>query len=84
MSETMMAAGVKARKAPKVLEEIRLKRGMDGNVIATHHYGGFAHDPKPHKLEPTEEAVGAHVAKHMQLEEQGDSEPEPHWTKESA
>lgn len=80
----MVTEGVKARKAPKVLEEIRLKRGMDGKVVATHHYSGFAHDAKPHKLEATQEAVGAHVAKHMELEEQGGSEPEPHWTKEKA
>ena len=77
MSDVAMAEGVKQRKAPKVLDEIRLKRGMDGKVVATHHYSGFAHDPKPHKLEPTEEAVGRHVAKHMELEEQGGSEPDP-------
>jgi hypothetical protein len=64
----VMRSAKAAPKAPKVLEEIRLKRGMDGGVIATHHYEGYEHAPQPHNVEASLPAVAAHLGEHMGLE----------------
>ena len=57
----------------KVLEEIRLKRGIDGGITATHHYSGFEHEPKAHEL-ANRKALHAHLDEHMALGEHEEME----------
>jgi hypothetical protein len=70
----MAVSEPRAEKKPaKVLEEIRLKRGIDGGITATHHYSSFAHEPKAHEL-ADRAALHAHLDEHMGLGGKSNSE----------
>lgn len=87
MAGTISAVGVKAPKStPKVLKRMEIEPKLGGGHIITHHYSSYQHEPKAHSFGKDDgERAMAHIAKHagLQIEEQGDSEPQPHWEKES-
>ena len=70
MKEATGPVEVKAerRKAPKVLSEVTIKRGLDGGHVVTHRYEGYEHDPRSYKFGPTEGSRAAsHVSRHTGL-----------------
>ena len=73
----------KRSKAPKVLSHMEIRPRMGGGVQVTHHYTSYQHEPSVHQFEEGEGAkFHAHMAKHTgmkheEVEEQGESEPEP-------
>lgn len=80
MEGIAVAQSAKAKKTPKVLERMEIKPKLGGGHIITHHYSGYQHEPKAHSFGKDDgEKAMAHIAKHAGLEEQGGSEPEPHW-----
>jgi hypothetical protein len=67
MKEPAMAtvSADRPKKGPKVLEEVRIKRSMDGGHVITHHYEGYQHEPRPYEFGKDEGArAAAHVQRH--------------------
>lgn len=66
MSGAIVSAETKGpKKGPKVLDEVRIKRAMDGGHVVTHHYEGYQHEPKSYSFGKNESArAAAHVARH--------------------
>jgi len=57
--------GKMPKKGPKVLDEVRIRRALNGGHTVTHHYEGYQHEPKPYSFGPQEGArAAAHVARH--------------------
>lgn len=74
MSGIVSAEGKSAKKGPKVLDEVRIKRAMDGGHVVTHHYEGYQHEPKAYAFGKNETARAAgHVARHTGLPMQAGS-----------
>lgn len=64
----------KEKKGPKIVSEIRLKRGASGHLTAERHHENYEHPPEAKSFKPSEgKAFMAHVAKHMGIK----GEPEP-------
>ena len=78
-----VTAHTKGKKAPKVLDHLRISRSLDGGHVIEHHYTSYQHEPKAYKFGPDEgDRAATHALRHSglphpKLEEQGDSEPEP-------
>lgn len=73
----MRSSNTKERKAPKVLEEIRLREGENGGHIAEHHFEGYEHKPEPHIFGASEgNDLLSHIATHMHIKHDMLSHPE--------
>jgi hypothetical protein len=60
-----MATATATKKPRKVLDELRIKRAMDGGHVITHAFQGYHHDPVSYKFAKTQGAMAAaHIAKH--------------------
>ena len=69
MSATMaQVEGKKNKSGPKVVARLEVKRAMDGGHVVTHHYEGYAHEPRSYAFAKDEGArAAAHIAKHAGL-----------------
>lgn len=74
----VVTAEAKPKKGPKMLDELRVKRTLDGGHVVTHHYEGYQHEPKPYAFSKGEGARAmAHIARHAGLPAGGGAaEPE--------
>ena len=63
-----VTAEAKRPKGKKILESMRVTRGLSGGHTITHHYEGYQHDPKPyHFAEGEGDRALAHIARHAGL-----------------
>ena len=78
-----VAEATKGKKAPKVLDHLRISRSLEGGHVIEHHYTSYQHEPKPYKFGKEEGGrAAAHIARHAglphpKLGEQEGSESEP-------
>lgn len=64
----IVSAQTKGKKAPKVLDHIRVKRSLDGGHMVEHHYTSYQHEPRTYKFGKGEaNRAAAHIARHAGL-----------------
>jgi hypothetical protein len=69
------AAAQRPKAGKKVLDEVSIKRSMDGGHVITHRYQGYQHDPRPYNFGPGDGArAAAHLARHTGLPMKGASD----------
>lgn len=74
MAEIAEVSGSKPR-GRKVLDELRVKRTLDGGHVISHHYQSYEHQPTPYKFGKTQGAMAMqHIAKHAGLPMAGKAE----------
>jgi hypothetical protein len=67
-SSVVEVEGKKNKSGPKVVARLEIKRAMDGGHVVTHHYEGYAHEPKSYTFGKGEGARAAgHIARHAGL-----------------
>jgi hypothetical protein len=63
-----VAETTKAKKTPKVLDHVRVKRALDGGHVVEHHYTDYQHEPRAYKFGKDEGGrAAAHIARHAGL-----------------
>lgn len=75
MAGIQVAESISSRKkAPKVLDHLRVSRALDGGHVVEHHYTSMEHVPRPYKFGPGEaegRRAAAHIARHAGLPASG-------------
>ena len=66
MPSDVAATTHRTKKLPKVLEEIRMKKGKTGGVSLEHHHTHFEHAPETHVFGVGDgQKLKEHLSKHM-------------------
>lgn len=74
MAGIVAAEGRAKPKGPKVLDEVNIKRSMDGGHTVTHRYEGYQHEPKTYAFGKNEGArAAAHISRHTGIPMQAGS-----------
>jgi hypothetical protein len=77
--------GKAPKKGPKMLDELRIKRSLNGGHSITHHYEGYQHEPKTYSFGPQDKArAAAHVARHAGFPLEGGAEEEENADEDTA
>lgn len=69
MATVQVAESSKAKKGPKVLDELRIKPKLGGGTTVVHHYTDYQHEPMtvPFNAEGKREGKGGgeHIISHL-------------------
>jgi hypothetical protein len=78
MRETLQSSA-RDRKPPKVLEDIRIKKGENGGHVIEHHFTSYEHKPEVYPFGAGQgKEAAAHLNEHMGMElPAGEAESEP-------
>lgn len=83
MKGIAVAESSRAKKTPKVLHHIEVHPQLGGGVRVEHHHTSYEHPVETHEFAKHEgdkfhDHMSEHTGMHENLEEQGESEPEPY------